>query len=183
MRLRDGHARRLLEAAAHDVIDAATRRRFLERVLVFERAGVGRDAARAAASREIGIPLAAFDEADANILEKQEQVEIRRIAIAYGFKVRNMSQYRASKVAEGIGDLILTHSRFPIMLWWESKRQVGGARSEKQVEFGDDCVRCKTPYGFGDRYAFVDKLLELEVAVRGSGQYGIEPVRHLTSTQ
>lgn len=117
---------------------------------------------------------------DENVQEKAEQVEIRKIAITYGFTVRNNSQARPSRVAFGIPDLILVHKRCPIFLWWEVKRGVGGKRSTPQVEFGDDMIRCGIGYGYGDRYAFVEKLIELEIAVRGAGAYGIEPVRHLT---
>lgn len=118
---------------------------------------------------------------DENALESAEQREIVKLAGAYGFRVWNLSQYRPSKVARGFADLFLTHKRLPIALFWETKRQSGGKRSTPQVEFGDDCTRCQMGYGFGDRYAFVEKLIDLEIAVRGSGAYGIEPVRHLTS--
>ena len=63
------------------------------------------------------------------------------------------------------------------MLWWETKRQVGGALSPAQAEFRDDCTRCSHAHGFGDRYHFVEKLIELDLACRGSGPYGIEPIR------
>lgn len=116
---------------------------------------------------------------DDRVLENEEQREIVRIAGAYKFRVWNLSQYRPSKVARGFADLFLTHKWLPIALFWETKRQVGGARSTPQVEFGEDCTRCGVGYGFGDRYALVEKLIELEIAVRGDGQYGIEPVRHL----
>jgi hypothetical protein len=115
---------------------------------------------------------------DESVLEKAEQVEIRKIAIVYGFKVNVLSQPRATKQTPGIADLYLTHKVLPIALWWESKRQVGGTRTPPQVEFGNDNIRCGVGYGFGDRYAFVEKLLDLELAVRGAGAYGIEPVRH-----
>lgn len=164
------------------MIDNATRRRFLEAVLKYERAGVAQLAARRAAAAELCLPLAAFDEADASIAEKAEQVEIRRLAIAYGFAVYNLSQPRATKQTPGLPDLWLMHKRLPIACWWESKRQVGGALSAAQEEFRDDCLRTRTGYGTGDRYAFVDKLIELEVATRGAGQYGIEPVRLSTVT-
>lgn len=162
------------------MIDATTRRRFLEAVLKYERAGVAPAAARAAAARELCIPLSAFDEADAGVLEKQEQSEIRKLLIAYGFRVYNLSQSRASKVGIGIPDLWFAHQRLPIAGWCEVKRQRGGVVSRAQQEFRDECVRAGVVHILGDRYAVVDKLLELEVAVRGSGQYGIEPIRYLT---
>lgn len=124
--------------------------------------------------------VAAIDERierSENVLEKEEQLEIRKLAIAYGFKVKNLSQARKSRIAYGIPDLYLVHKTLPIALWWESKRQVGGERTTQQEEFGDDMVRCAVGYGFGDRYNFVEKLLELELAVRGAGPYSIEPLR------
>lgn len=165
------------------MIDATTRKKFLERVLVFERANVSRDAARAAAARELGIPLSAFDEADGAVLEKQEQAEIRKLLIAYGFRVYNLSQSRASKIGIGIPDLWFAHTKLPIAGWCEVKRQRGGVVSPAQREFADECARTNVVHILGDRYAVVDKLLELEVAVRGSGQYGIEPVRHLARAE
>lgn len=119
---------------------------------------------------------------DERVLEKAEQVEVRRLAIAYGFKVKNLSQYRPAKVSLGFPDLKLIHTRLPLMLWWETKKQVGGALSPAQEEFRDDCIRCGELHGYGDRYAFVEKLLELELAVRGAGQYGIEPIRLQVTT-
>ena len=114
---------------------------------------------------------------DENALEKAEQKEIRKLAIAYGFKVKNLSQYRPAKVSLGFPDLKLIHKRLPLMAWWETKRQLGGVLSPSQEEFRDDCIRCNEPHGYGDRYAFVDWLLDRELAVRGAGPYGIEPIR------
>jgi hypothetical protein len=122
-------------------------------------------------------PTPAAIERDARVLEKAEQLEIRKLALAYGFKVKNLSQYRPAKVSLGFPDLKLIHKQLPLMCWWETKRQVGGTLSPAQEEFRDDCIRCNERHGYGDRYAFVEKLIELEVAVRGAGQYGIEPVR------
>lgn len=116
------------------------------------------------------------DEKDENVLEKAEQLEIRKLAIVYGFNVNNLSQARKSRIAFGIPDLYLVHTVLPIAIWWESKRQVGGRLSKKQAEFRDDMQRTNTRWGSGDRYAFVEKLIELELAVRGAGQYGIEPI-------
>lgn len=152
----------------------------LRRVSALEAAGVAPEKARTEAARQLGVTWDAPAK-DERVREKEEQVEIRKIAIGYGFKVRNLSQYRPSKVALGFADLFLSHKRLPVSLFWETKRQVGGERSGAQVEFGEDCMRTNVGYGYGDRYAFVDKLLELELAVRGAGQYGIEPVRSLTS--
>lgn len=112
---------------------------------------------------------------DARANERDEQIEIRKLAIAYGFKVDNLSQYRPSRIALGFPDLFLRHKTRPIAAFWETKRH-DGTRTTPQVEFGDDMVRIGVSYGYGDRYAFVEKLIELELAVRGPGQYGIEPI-------
>lgn len=116
-------------------------------------------------------------EKDEDVLEKTEQLEIRKLAITYGFKVKNLSQARKSRIAYGIPDLYLVHQLLPLALWWETKRSVGGRFSTPQEEFRDDMLRTRTPYGAGDRFAFVEKLIEMEIAVRGAGQYGIEPLK------
>lgn len=119
-------------------------------------------------------PAPAKDEA---VLEKAEQIEIRKLATAYGFNVWVLSQPRATKQTPGLADLWLTHRSAAIALWWETKRQVGGELSPPQVDFRDACLRTNTGYGTGDRYTFVEKLIALDLAVRGAGQYGIEPIR------
>lgn len=116
---------------------------------------------------------------DENALEKEEQVEIRTLLIAYGFTVRNLSQYRPSKIALGFPDLFVTHNTQPIAFFHETKRQVGGARRPAQVVFAEDCNRCGVRCSHGDRYAVVELLIELEIAVRGPGKYGIEPAKGL----
>lgn len=127
--------------------------------------------------RHLAPPAPAFNEAKDRGLERDEQIEIRKLAIAYGFKVDNLSQYRPSKIAVGFPDLFLRHRAKPLALFWETKRAVGGHRSTAQVEFGADVTRCGVGYGFGDRRAFVAKLIEIGCAVRGEGAYGIEPAR------
>lgn len=161
------------------MIDGTTHRKFLERTLDYERAGVARDAARRAAARELRLDIGELEAREADVSEKQEQTEIRKLLIAYGFRVYNLSQSRASKIGIGIPDLWFAHTRLPIAGWCEVKRQRGGVVSPAQQDFADECARANIVHILGDRYAVVDKLLELEVAVRGSGQYGIEPVRHL----
>lgn len=113
---------------------------------------------------------------DASILEKEEQAFVANMARAYGFKVRSTSQYRPSKVATGIGDLILVHRARGIGLWWETKRQVGGVQSEDQAEFESDCRLVGWTYRLGDRYDFARYLLNLGLAEPGAGTCGIVPV-------
>lgn len=114
---------------------------------------------------------------DARILEREEQEEIAKMARAYGFKVRSTSQYRPSKVATGIGDLILVHRARGIGLWWETKRQVGGEQSPDQQEFESDCRLVGWTYRLGDRFDFARYLLNLGLAEPGAGTCGIVPTK------
>jgi hypothetical protein len=115
-------------------------------------------------------------ELDARILERKEQAEIAKMARAYGFKVRNLSQYRPSKVSTGIADLILIHEARGIGLWWETKRQVGGEQSADQAEFEADCRLVGWTYRMGHRFDFARYLLNLGLAEPGAGTCGIVPV-------
>lgn len=90
----------------------------------------------------------------ADLLEKEEQRAIRKMAIAIGFHVYWMSQARSTGQTKGVGDLWLAHRGRRFCAWWEAKRQKGGTRSSAQVEFGEECELAQIPYGFGDRYAF-----------------------------
>lgn len=114
-------------------------------------------------------------ERDARILERAEQEAIAEMARGYGFKVRSLSQYRPSKVAVGIGDLILVHRARGIGLWWETKRQVGGVQSDDQKEFEADCRLVGWTYRLGDRFDFARYLLNLGLAEPGPGTCGIVP--------
>lgn len=96
----------------------------------------------------------------ANILEKDEQRAIRKMAITVGFKVYWLSQAERSGQTPGLGDLWLVHVTRKLATWWETKRQVGGERSRVQEEFAAECVLCNVGYDFGDRYAFARWLLE-----------------------
>lgn len=91
---------------------------------------------------------------DAAIAELDEQREIRRTALALGFRVYWLSQARKTKQTPGLPDLWLAHDVRQLCAWWETKRQVGGARSTAQDEFARSCELAGVPYGFGDRYAF-----------------------------
>lgn len=115
-------------------------------------------------------------EAAARILEKQEQVEVRKLLIAYGFKVYNLSQARATKQTPGLPDLWCVHKREPIAFWFETKRQVGGQLSPAQVDFQAECLRCDVKHFVGHRHNVVELLLSLGLAERCAGSaYGIEP--------
>lgn len=115
---------------------------------------------------------------DASILEREEQAFVAKMARAYGFKVRSLSQYRPSKVSTGIADLILVHPTYyrgAFGLWWETKRQVGGVQSEDQKEFESDCRLAGWTYRIGDRFDFARYLLNLGLAEPGPGTCGIVP--------
>lgn len=111
-----------------------------------------------ARARELYPQLAAIADGtevrNARILEKREQQVVTDMARAVGFIVDNTSQSRPSKVAAGLPDLWLRSVKRTLAGWWETKRQVGGERSSEQVDFGDACIACGIPYGFGDRFDF-----------------------------
>jgi len=107
---------------------------------------------------------AEFTPRDASILEKTEQLEVRKRFVVCGFKVRNLSQPRATKQAPGLPDLWLVHRALPIAVWFETKRQVGGRYSDAQLEFRDDCDRCGVTWRGGDRYAAERYLVAIGLA-------------------
>lgn len=119
---------------------------------------------------------AIVDEDASRILEGKEQREIYKLFRGYGFKVRNLSQARASKQAPGLGDAWIVHREFPIAFWWESKRQVGGELSPAQLEMQADCARCGVAYHHGDRYAAARLLVAVALAKPGDGPCGIVPI-------
>lgn len=127
--------------------------------------GVPQERAEHAAREALGLTPAvvqAAEQKDARVREKEEQAVCRAVFLAYGFKVYNLSQARASKQSPGLGDLWVVHRTKPIAFWYESKRQVGGELSPAQVDFRDECWRCGVNYGSGDRFAataFVNELL------------------------
>lgn len=130
---------------------------------------VPRDKAEARARELCGAPApdpAALAQAarDAAVLEKTEQVEVRKRFVACGFDVYNLSQARAAKQTPGLPDLWFMHRALPIAVWWETKRQVGGVHSEAQRTFAADCDRCKVNYGTGDRYDAERWLVERGIA-------------------
>jgi hypothetical protein len=141
------------------------------------RFGTTKARAEVLARQKLNLPLT--DERDPKVLEKEEQTEIARMARAFGFKVDSTSQYRPAKVSGGFPDLWLVHTRLPIALWWEVKRQVGGRFSAEQLDFAANCARCGVGYGSGDRHAFAEKLIALGIAYRDGDR--LEPT-HATIT-
>lgn len=121
-------------------------------------------------------PTPAADQSAVDVLEKAEQVECRKLFIAFGFKVYNLSQARATKQTPGLPDLWCVHKREPVAFWFETKRQVGGQLSPAQVDFQTECLRCDVKHFVGHRHNVVELLLSLGLAERCAGSaYGIEP--------
>lgn len=116
---------------------------------------------------------------DPLLLEKDEQAFCYDLLRAYGFKVRNLSQARATKQAPGLGDAWLVHLRLGVALWWETKRQVGGELSPDQVEMEADCRACGITYRYGSRYDLARYLLQLGLAEEGEGPCGIVPATRI----
>lgn len=152
----------------------------------FERlveSAVGLGIPRAKAEREIRAqrpdlaPVITSNAAEdaSRILEKAEQVEVRKLLIAHGFNIYNLSQARASKQTPGLPDLWCVHKRDRVAFWWEVKRQVGGKLSTAQEEFAAECVRAGVGHYVGDRHACVRLLLGLGLAQPGEGPYDTEP--------
>lgn len=141
---------------------------FEEKVSALVAMGFKRDVAERNVRDQLGLASAfAIDgQRDDTILEKKEQVEIRKLFKAYAFDVFVFSQPRATKQTPGIPDLWLAHQRLLLAFWWESKRQVGGALSPAQVDFREACARTGTLHGSGDRYAAAQFLVDLGLAIR-----------------
>ncbi len=137
-----------------------------------------------------GIPVAepyGINSAD-YVAESREQTAIYKLFRAYHFKVRNLSQARASKQGAGWGDAWVVHETLPIAFWWESKRprtekQLAGELSPAQIEMKDDCVRCGVPYHHGDSRNAAGLLVFLGLAVKDpAGVHGIAPTRKEVQT-
>ena len=132
------------------------------------RTGVPRAKAEASARAKLGTSseAPATPTRDERVLEKAEQAEVVKRFRAFGFKVYNLSQARATKQTPGLADLWCAHTRHPIAFWWETKRQVGGEHSPAQIDFRAECYRCCVGYGTGDRYAADEHLILLGLAIR-----------------
>lgn len=146
--------------------------------------GMTHEAALIAARRHFGVAAPVQSPAeiarDERILEDEEQREITRLFLAYGFKVRSTSQKRPAKVSPDFPDLWVTRAARPTSPafagWFESKRQVGGERTSGQVDFGNECIAAGVAYSFGDRYDAAKFLVTIGAAVEDAhGQYGIRP--------
>ena len=121
--------------------------------------GVPRDRAERYAREKFPTPPADI-ERKANVLEKEEQAIIMKIARAIGCTVRSTSQARASKVSPGIPDLWISHRARCFAGWFEVKRQAGGRTSSEQIDFGEECRAAGIAYGLGDRFQFAAWLTD-----------------------
>lgn len=140
---------------------------FEEKVASFVAANVGFEAAERHVRKNFPALAADYDahrERQTNVLEKAEQLAVIKYLRERGFTVRSTSQARASKIAIGFADLLVTHKRLPIAFFFETKRQKGGVISEAQQEFGDDCRRCGIAWYAGDRYEAARICRELGVS-------------------
>lgn len=128
-----------------------------------------RDRWRADYCRQNGISQAptqeqlAAEEKRTNELEKAEQHAIKRILLACGFVVYNLSQPRATKQTAGLPDLYAVHKSQPICFWFEVKRSNGGRMSEEQQEFQNHMRRCHVRCYAGDRYELRRVLRDLGI--------------------
>lgn len=99
---------------------------------------------------------------NARILETREQLRIKQMWMVVKGDVYALSQARASKQTPGLADLFLTRDALgdvpALAFWWETKRQVGGERSDAQLEFAQRNLAAGVGYGFGDRYHFAEYL-------------------------
>lgn len=123
-----------------------------------EAAGVPREKAEWQARHECGLDPVAAPSRSPDVLEKDEQHAITKMARALGFTVYNLSQARKSKQTPGLPDLWMMRSMFG--MWWETKRQVGGELSPAQVAFREQCVAANVHHGAGDRFAFAAFLTQ-----------------------
>lgn len=106
-------------------------------------------------------------------LEKNVQALVTSLFKKAGCKVRSTSQYRASHIAEGPADLIVTHRARRIGFWFEVKRPSGRAYNPAfphagepeplrpaQQEFRDDCLAAGWSHYWGGVTAAEDALIE-----------------------
>jgi hypothetical protein len=139
--------------------------------------GFSRDRAEAAVREQLR--LSPIPDPDASrkdsILEKAEQIEIRKRFIVCGFTVYNLSQARAAKQTPGLPDLWLMHPARALALWWESKRQLGGTFSQAQRDFAAASLGCGINYGAGDRYDAERWLIDHELADITDGSFFPRP--------
>jgi hypothetical protein len=127
-------------------------------------ANVGEEAAHKAARiryPDAAAQKAALAERQENVVEKDEQREVRKLLLAFGFRVYWLSQARVSGQTSGLPDLWFSHQRLPIAGWFEVKRQRGGRFSDAQKTFGEECQRCGIHYVAGDRHAARTFLITL----------------------
>ncbi len=121
--------------------------------------------------------------------EKEVQRAVIRLFSLAGFKVRGTSQYRASRVAGGLPDLMAHHHREAVALWFETKAPqrkgydplrretwIPKPLSPEQVVFRADALRCRQRHYWGGLREAEAALVELGLAAP-TGNGGIMLLR------
>lgn len=107
-------------------------------------------------------------------MEKSEQSEVMKLYRAYGCKVYNLSQPRATKQTPGLPDLWVVRR---MHAWWhETKRPISGKPSSAQVDFRRECKVADVWYTIGGLVAARGMLVEVGAARWAEGG-DIEPAR------
>jgi hypothetical protein len=125
--------------------------------------------------RRKGLPLHDTPEEQAeriqeedNRLEKEIQADVRKLYIAFGCVVYNLSQPRATKQSPGLADLYVVH-RGSHQVWWHETKTPAGQQSLAQKYFQE--IHTRTPVGYvvGGRLAAEEELIRRAIAIRESG--------------
>lgn len=117
------------------------------------------------------------DTDDEQRLEKAEGHEVDKVLRAFGGRVYNLSQSRASKQTPGLPDRWVFFQRVAWAGWFEVKRQVGGRLSSAQELFLDLCEATGTHYTVGGRKEAEELVISLGLAYRDDASGALEPVR------
>jgi hypothetical protein len=154
------------------------------------------DPAEIRAAHDLGLTLVQYrewkakpialepDDGGEDRLEKAEQLEVRKVFVAFGGHVYWLSQARAAKQTPGLGDLFVVFPKL-VSFWWETKRQVGGRVSPAQQEFHDLCNGTErgSLHFIGGRREAERHVIALGLAVRDEASGALEPVRRPTAAE
>lgn len=144
----------------------------------FERTGVPRDKALAAAQRHLGIssiptPEQAAEEDER--LEKAHVLAADKQLRALGFRVINTSQPRHAKyITPGVPDRFYFHRARKLGLAWEAKTATG-RQSAAQRDFQEDMDACGWSYVLGTDQDLFAWLVERRIAVRDASGNLVTP--------
>jgi hypothetical protein len=105
--------------------------------------------------------------------EKEIQAEIVKLYRAFGCRVYNLSQARATKQTPGLPDMWVVSmdsglARASKLAWWHEVKTPKGEQSEAQREFQIECKLCYVGYVVGGVQAAEAQLLTFGIAVRGA---------------